>query len=257
MFKKLNFESIEDLIKTFKRNKNIIGIIQCGSRNYLNENINEIGDYDLTVIIDQNISNNIMGLHFFIKKIPVDCMIKTIDQFYKPITNVFDLMHLDGVIIHDTNNEVQKALNYFIEHSNHNRLFDNKLVINKYRYKFTHIKYKLLKRLNKNDLTIKYLFNVGFITFVEFYMITRKIQPGKFKLAFEMMQTNESELFTLVKRYQNTNDEQVMYELIEKIFSYMLKFCNGFWKEDEILFRKNIDSNLEDENKLLEFLFDK
>ncbi|WP_164703977.1 hypothetical protein [Mesoplasma entomophilum] len=57
-------------------------------------------------------------MHFYVNDIPVDCIIKTINQFYLQTNNVFDLMHLNGVIIHDSNNEVNKALDYFIKHNN-------------------------------------------------------------------------------------------------------------------------------------------
>ncbi|AGY41532.1 hypothetical protein mflW37_4650 [Mesoplasma florum W37] len=255
MINKLHFKSLKDLIDNLKQNKNIIGIIQCGSRDCLNEDQNQQGDYDLTIVLNKFITPNITGLHFYVNDIPVDCMIKTIDQFYLQTNNVFDLMHLNGVIIHDTNNEVSKTLDYFIKHNN--KVINNQLLIDKFRYKFTHLKYKLFKRLNTNDLTIKYLFNVSFITFIDFYILTRDIQPGKFNLAFKIMQENDNKLFKLVQEYENTTDEKIMFELIDQIFSYVLQPYNGYWKQDEILFRKDINTKKEDEEMLINYIFNK
>ncbi|WP_198402293.1 hypothetical protein [Mesoplasma florum] len=67
MINKLHFKSLKDLIDNLKQNKNIIGIIQCGSRNYLNQNQNQQGDYDLTIVLNKAITPNITGLHFYVK----------------------------------------------------------------------------------------------------------------------------------------------------------------------------------------------
>ncbi|WP_164919789.1 hypothetical protein [Mesoplasma florum] len=48
-----------------------------------------------------------------------------------------------------------------------------------------------------------------------------------------------------------------MFELIDQIFSYMLEPYNGYWKQDEILFRKDINTKKEDEEMLINYIFNK
>ncbi|WP_164703976.1 hypothetical protein [Mesoplasma entomophilum] len=48
-----------------------------------------------------------------------------------------------------------------------------------------------------------------------------------------------------------------MYELIVQIFSYMLEPYNGYWKHDEILFRKDINIEKQDEEMLIYYIFNK
>ncbi|ATZ19566.1 hypothetical protein MENTO_v1c04610 [Mesoplasma entomophilum] len=66
MINKLHFKNHKDLIDNLKQNKNIIGIIQCKSRDNLNQDHNQQGDYDLTIVLNKLLEWNITGLRFLL-----------------------------------------------------------------------------------------------------------------------------------------------------------------------------------------------
>ena len=98
---KIQFKTIAQFIDTLKNNDKIIGILEYGGRSH--SDMTPGGDYDLTVITRKPISKNISGLHFHIAGIPVDCMIKSVDDVLQSEKD--DVLDF---IFHDNRGDVHK-----------------------------------------------------------------------------------------------------------------------------------------------------
>ena len=108
---KIKFESIEQFIESLKQNNDIVGILEYGGRHY--DDMAKGGDYDLTVITRNPISKSIGGLHFNIAGIPIDCMIKSIDDFMlsEPSSD-FELAHLKSNMLFDRDTPIFRRISW-------------------------------------------------------------------------------------------------------------------------------------------------
>lgn len=221
---RLKFKLIHEYIDELKKNKNVIGIVEYGSRKYLDNDHKKIGDYDLTVILKEHINNKVEGFHFFLNGILVDCMVKTIEDFYskKPLLS-FDLVHLDCRIIFDRNGDVQKAIEY-IKEKWCQKVGINEWYIERYRYKFSHLLFKANSYYLKNEnIAARYILDVAFDTFLNFYTTTNNLQMGKYSLIFNHMMENNHALYEQIIKYQGSVTFEKMYIYMNVIFSILLK----------------------------------
>lgn len=234
----LEFGIINDFIENLKKNENVIGIVEYGSRDYNDNGHKKIGDYDLTVILNCHINNKVNGFHFFINGILIDCMIKIIDDFYiDSPSSPFDLVHLNCSIIFDRNGEVKKAINNIRKQWNNSNVVDESY-IERYRYKFKHLLFKSNSyHLKDEDMVARYMLDVTFDTFVNFYTKTNDIPLGKYSSIFEHLQNENTLLGKFVYNYQKSVEFIDRYKWMNKIITYILSEYGGVWKKNEILFR--------------------
>lgn len=246
------FGIINDFIENLKQNENIIGIVEYGSRHYFDNEHKEIGDYDLTVILKKPINKKVSGFHFFINEILIDCMIKTIDEFYidSPLSP-FDLVHLDCSIVFDRNGEVENALNNIKKQWSNTNVVDE-WYIERYRYKFKHLLFKANSyHLKGEDIAARYMLDVAFDTFVNFYTKTNDIPLGKYSVIFEHLQKKNTILEEYVCNYQKSVEFLDMYKWMNRVINYILSKHGGEWKKNEILFRSKQALS---ENEKIEFM---
>ena len=74
---KMKMQSIEEMLAILKSNPNTLGLVEYGSP-HESDNY-ETGDYDLFVIL-QDRAHDVESLHFYIKTIPVDLNIRSLQE---------------------------------------------------------------------------------------------------------------------------------------------------------------------------------
>jgi len=253
---KRSFDSIESFIEHIKQNENVVGIVEYGGRVYTDMSAG--GDYDLTIIFDQPISKNFIGIHFHIKDIPVDCMLLSREDFMsKAILNEFLLVHLNCKILYDKNDITADLLKRIqITWSIPKELSEFERIL--FRFTFKHILDKLKHRLHDNELYTKYFIYSQFDWFLSCYARIKGWEAGKPKLHLSLIKNQEPSLFNIVSSLYSENCLEVQFELLKQCATYMLDSIGGLWNENEILFHLLPDGkNDEDEqNEILEILFE-
>lgn len=251
------FATFDDFVDSLRKNKIILGVLLCGSNKLKTSKILcNGGDIDLTIITESTICDDIGGIHFYIENTPLDCMIRSIDYFDNPICpNIYDLMHLDSVIIYDRDGRISEAL----EKIKRNWCYKDKLSkreINKIRFRLTHFLNKLNGRVSESihcEIVLDNAFKVALSSYARIH----KLLPGKIKLHLEFMSENDPILYNLFNEFFLEKKIEKRYFLLKDIIEMILEDYGGIWKKNEILFHLNSDNvTEEDEKSILNILFE-
>ena len=248
------FKNIKQFIDMLKKNNDIVGILEYGGRSYTDMTLG--GDYDLTIITRTCLSKAIGGLHFHIAGIPVDCMIKCVDDFMQEEpSSVFELVHLNCTVLFDRDDITNNLLERIKHMWNHNTEMTERDK-NWFRFTFKHIIDKLEYRLYDDVLYSNYFMASSLDWFLECYAKIKKLEIGKPKAHFKYMKDNEPELYAFFVQFYNTVDVDEHFNLLKRCAEYMAKDINGLWKEGEILFHFNMDDVSKSErDTVLSFIF--
>lgn len=248
------FDSIESFIEYLKKNENIIGIVEYGGRTYTDMSIG--GDYDLTVIFDKPISTNFAGVHFYIKDIPIDCMLLSKQDFMSDtVLNEFLLVHLNCKILYDKDNITTGILKRIqTTWSTPTELSDFEKML--FRFTFRHVLDKLKYRLHDNEIYTKYFIYSSVDWFLSCYARIKGSEVGKPKLHLKLIQNHEPKLFHIISNLYSENCLEVQFELLSQCANYMLDAIGGLWNENEILFHLLPDGKNDEheQNRLLKTL---
>ena len=237
---KIKFESIAQFIDTLKRNDKVIGILEYGGRKY--DDMAAGGDYDLTVITRTPISKNIGGLHFHIAGIPVDCMLKSVDDFLQDEpSSEFELAHLNSKILFDRDGTIQKLLQH-INGAWGNCVELSARDIDWFRFTFKHIIDKLEYRLNDDKLYSNYFMSASMDWFIECYAKIKGLEIGKPKQHFQYINKNDPVLYCYLQRFFDTVDVDEHFSLLRLCAEYITKDIGGLWRDDEVIFHLNADN---------------
>ena len=248
------FKRISEFVEHCKSIEGIVGILEYGSRTFQNDSIG--GDYDLTVVFkDKKSFSSIAGIHFYINEIPVDCVIKSIDDFYisKPI-NKFDLVHLSCKILYDPYNLIKKALSQIRITWNHEVILTESKIF-KWRFRLSHIINKLNHRLYEDELYSFYVLNNGVRIALDAYADINHLQLGLPKQHLIHIQENNNLLHSYIEQFYNTNNLCEKFNFIRLIFSIILNDIGGLWEKDEILFHSYSDMIPKEEKELITKIF--
>lgn len=246
------FNSLSEMINHFKNNPKIEGILEYGSKHYL-ETENTSGDYDLTIVTTEKIFFSLTGVHFHVQNIPVDCMIKSLSDFNtdKP-TNKFDYVHLNANILFDRFGRIGEMLKTI----NDKWIIKEDLTereISKYRFRFSHFIDKLKHRICKAEY---YMFCCHTMTIaisqsLECYCRLNNLPLGKPLLYFTHMQQNNKQLYILFKKYYNARLIMNKFKILKSIFEILLSDIGGLWRTNEILYHGNTDNVPENEKEMI------
>lgn len=249
------FKNLEDFVNYLKEKKNLVGILEYGGRKCTDNTVGS--DYDLTLVLKDNSSfPNIYGVHFFINEIPIDCMIRTLNEFYceKPRTK-FDLAHIDAKVLFDRDGELLKAIN-FIKTKWKNRYEINDIVISKYKFMISHAIYKLSNRLLENETYSLIVMNSVIDISVIFYATKHSLIIGKKKDYLDHMKKYNYDLYQLIKSFLSEISVIKKYNLIVEIANIILHEYGGLWKKDEIIFHEEqIIASEEEKKEFVKWLF--
>ena len=216
------------------------------------------GDYDLTIIYDKPISDNVTGVHFHIEEIPIDCMLLSVDDFSAGApSNGFLLVHLNCKILYDRNGITQNILEKIkVNWKIAEHLSDCEK--NTFRFTFQHIIDKLEHRLHEDELYSKYFIFSSFDWFLQCYAKIKKLEIGKPKAHINYIKNNEPELFYTINLLYNTNDLNIQFEMLKKCANYMLLSIGGLWAKNEVLFHIAPEGIIKDDEQetIVKLLFE-
>ena len=77
------FTTLSEMIAHLSHVPGVVGIVEYGGRTHTD--MRPGGDYDLTVIFENPVSDNFTGVYLHVAGIPVDCMLLCLDDFMAPI----------------------------------------------------------------------------------------------------------------------------------------------------------------------------
>jgi len=228
------FTNLAEFIEHVSTLDDIVGIIEYGGR--VHTNMEQGGDYDLTIIFDSPVSDNFNGIHFRVAGIPVDCMLLSVEDFKKPTpADSFYLVHLDGHILYDRTGETAKLLAEIkTKWKQPFVLSDNRKMW--IRFATRHTLDKLENRLFEDELysrwsivmTADYAFNV--------YDNLKHPKIGKPKACFSFMKENDPQLYAYFTHLYQTLDLTEQFDFLKKINHYVADLVGGMWRDDEVLF---------------------
>ena len=101
-------KTIKQMIKRLKDHPAVVGLIEYGGAQHRDKSIP--GDYDLFAVLATP-APEVESLHFHVGGIPVDLNLRTLDEI-RAIDRAkgFDLVLLDGRILHDPSGEVSREI---------------------------------------------------------------------------------------------------------------------------------------------------
>lgn len=252
----MEFASISDFIESLKLNENIVGIVEYGGRQW--NDLSKGGDYDLTVITRNTISEDIGGLHFHIADIPIDCMLKSVSDFLgeKP-SSPFDTVHFNCKILFDREGITEELLNR-IQRTWSNAFDITERDILSYRFVFRHVLDKLRYRLYDDALFTNYSMADAMRYFLQSYEKIKKQEPGKIRDLLKYIKENESELYSILEQYFEASALEDRFHYLELCADYMLKDIGGLWQDGEVLFHlNNAHTSKEEKDKVHNLIFHK
>ena len=244
------FNSLVEMIEHFKNNDMIEGILEYGSKHYYEKDAN--GDYDLTIITTEKVFTSLAGVHFYVQNTPVDCMIKSLSDFYieKP-SNKFDYVHLDADILFDRSGKIAAMLRVI----NEKWKIESELPereISRFRFTLSHVINKLNNRILKEEY---YMFCCHIMASaishsLDCYCRLYNLPFGKPLLYFNHMKENNHKLYSLYQEYYNARALTSKFKLLKSIINILLANIGGIWKEGEVIYHLgNTDSIPEPELK--------
>jgi len=248
------FKDIRQFIESLKKNRDIVGILEYGGR--CCDDMSKGGDYDLTVITRTQISKAIGGVHFHIDGIPVDCMIKSIDDFMRDDpTNRFDLVHLNCKVLFDRGGITHDLLERI------NRLWKKETELSKrdiswIRFTFKHVLDKLEHRLHEDTLYSNHFMSASLDWFLQCYAKIKKLEMGKPKSYLKYIKEYEPELYDNFARFYETVDINKRFGLLKICAEHIAESVGGLWKNGEILFHLNSgESSKSEQDNVLNLIF--
>lgn len=249
---KNNFKNFTEMLEHIKSNEKVIGILEYGGRTYENENIKD-GDYDFSIITTNKLSETIIGLHFYVAGIPVDCALLTIDFFNKEKPSSFDLMYTDCRILFDRFGDVETSINNIKKKWNNNRKF-TEMDISKTRYVLSHRLSKIEHRLD-NEIFSSFIIYQTIQLIIVAYGEINNLPIGKEKFFLQHMQDNNPTLFNLIKECYSESKINNKFLLLKEASIHITKPFGGLWKEDEVIFRNMSDITDETEKNNILSIF--
>lgn len=250
-----SFDRIEDFIEHVKSKDDVIGIVEYGGRSF--DNMYSGGDYDLSIILNKKISTNFNGVHFHIRKIPVDCMILSVEDFEESSPkNPFYLVHLDCKILFDRDNKTKKLLEKIHVNWAPNQLlssFEKHL----FRFSFQHILDKLERRLYDDPLFTRVFIHSSFDWYLECYARINHLKVGQPKAHLEYIRANDMELYKLVNMLYSTVDIEKQFSALKRCAEKIMSPLGGLWKKNELLLHLLPEGEVveEEENRVVNLLF--
>lgn len=250
-----SFIDIKSFIEHLKSKEEIVGIVEYGGRSY--QDMTHGGDFDLTVILDEPISNNLNGVHFHIAGIPIDCMILSKKDFLQdsPISD-FLLVHMNCTILFDRNNIISSLLDRIKDTwKTPKKLSD----FEKHFFRFVgrHSLDKLEHRLLVDTVYSRYMIFSSFDFYLQCYARINNLQIGKPKLYLSHIKETSPELYILIEELYATGDLIRQFEILKKCSIKIIEPIGTIWEDNEVLLHLLPGGFYveKEENDVLELLF--
>ncbi|OPZ83447.1 MAG: hypothetical protein BWY74_04446 [Firmicutes bacterium ADurb.Bin419] len=180
------------------------------------------GDYDLTVIFNEPVSDNVTGIHFSIAGIPIDCMLLSINDFLgETPEDPFLLVHLNCTILYDRDNTTRNLLEGIKQRWSMPAVLSD-CEVNTFRFTFKHILDKLKHRLFHDELYSRYFIFSSMDWFLQCYARIYNLEIGKPKVHLSYIKSNDPELYGMINRMYHTMGLSVQFDLLRECAERML-----------------------------------
>ena len=253
----LDFDTLEAFINHLKLKEDIIGIVQYGSRDYTN--MSPGGDYDLNIIIDEDVETQIAGLHLHINSIPVDCGIISVkDLYYDESPSDFHSLLARSKVLFDRNGLLSKQLIKIKEKWKLNIKPIQEGELSFSRFITQHVVDKFENRLYENEVYTRIFLSENVFTLLETYMKINELDPYNYKNALEIMKNQDNDTYILFEEYVKNHDLNRLLSITKELNSKVFSKYGGSWKKEEVIFHyKNPSDVLSDQDKrnIIELIF--
>ena len=235
MIQSHDFPTLESFISHLKTKKEIVGILQYGSRDY--RNMGPGGDYDMILIVSPEFETEIGGLHFHINQIPVDCgIISQNDLSNDEPPSDFHCLIADATVLYDPTGFLTIRL---LELKPKWQISPKPMPISEIAFE-RFIKQHMIDKFEGreyDDPLYTQVFLSGNIFFLlEVYMKIHQLNPYDFKGALQKMKSDSPETYALFEAFNQTTDLKEKVSITKQINQAVLANIGGPWKENEILF---------------------
>ncbi|RXJ71738.1 hypothetical protein CS022_20025 [Veronia nyctiphanis] len=231
----LSFPTLSALIAHLKNISDVLGIFEYGGRSH--EDMLLGGDYDLTLVTESSVSDNVNGIHFHVQGIPVDCMMVTLDELSteKPAHSLL-LAHMDARILHDPFGK--------LEHAQKNMQSCWKKTapvtdsdINFYRFVLKHNIDKLEHRLTDDLVFSRYTIHLNSQFLLSIYEKLNELEPGHPRKVIAHMAEHEPTFYALYDELLAESELSRQYDLLSEAAERLMRHHGGLWKDEEVLFQ--------------------
>ncbi len=230
---KRKFEGLQHLTAILRNNPIVQGLVRYGGRTVDDEGPG--GDFDLFVIVEKRPAQ-VESLHFYVRSIPVDLNIRTLQDLQRawPLTEM-DFALLDGELLYDKERRVKPLLQEAARAwspvlgslSPHERNFE--------RFSKTHVLDKVRHRLHSEPTMCHYLMhsNVHWLL-TSYFQIRGRLFPGDGP-ALRVWQRQEPEMYALLQTFYESPGLTEQLRCMETLTDMVLEPIGGLWKTDEVL----------------------
>jgi len=233
-FEKVPFSTTGEFIEHVKAKKEIIGVVEYGSRKC--DDMTLGGDYDISIILENSASSNFNGIHFYIGGIPVDCMILTLAELEtKSPSSSMLLAHVKCKILYDKNGKVKEAIrNISDTWKSISNIEDWEISF--YRFFFKHTLDKIENRLFMDELFSRYSISLAATIIIEAYERLNHLEPGKPRNVFNAIRENDEYLFKEIGKIFENSELKTQFSALKNATNHILLDYGGNWQDNEQLF---------------------
>ena len=227
-------QSIEHMIAVLTDNPEVLGLLEYGSSSVGDARM--LGDYDLLVFMNHK-APQVESLHFYVRGVPVDLNIRTLDEIRKmPRATGFDQVLLEGRIIHDPSGSLAQEMQRLRERQQQAPLEktpDETFAITRHGAK--HIFDKVRGRLDSDPTLCAFLLHQNVYWLIRNCFSVRNMEFKGEPYTLEFLQQHEPETYRLIERFYTAGNLQQQLELALSIAEAVLAPVGGMWRDDEVL----------------------
>ena len=220
---------VDELIERLKRNGQVVGLMEFGSRNAQSTG----GDYDLLAVLGDNPSG-VRSLHFWCSHLPVDLNLRTVAEMRQvEQLSHFDQTMLDGRPLFDKTGQLAEILDVWRAWSQaENRWAISADKLARIRHWHRHV---LDKVRDRPEPLARYLLGVNLGALAENYFRVRQLPYRGPKASWEWLGEHEPVIRGLFERAATGTSSDELIEVSERLTDLVLEPVGGAWRAGEVL----------------------
>ncbi|MEO0468908.1 MAG: hypothetical protein AAF206_04745, partial [Bacteroidota bacterium] len=252
-----DFSSIEAFVLHLQQKPEILGILQYGRRDY--RDMGAGGDFDLNVIVKDDIQSPLVGLHFHIQDIPVDCgIMRMADLREDHVPSDYHTVLTQSEILYDETGEIGARMAHIRQHWQLTPAHMQEGEIAFERFIRQHIVDKFQGRAHEDPVYAQLFLSGNVFYLLEAWMKIAQWNPYDFRGALLQMKQQQPETYQLFARFLESQDLDEKITLTEKLNQAVLAKIGGPWQKGEVVFHYGAEQGEVDEAEkdfLLDLIF--
>lgn len=227
-------QSIKEMLAILKSTPNTLGLVEYGSP-HKSDNY-ETGDYDLLLILQDKVYD-VESLHFYIKTIPVDLNVRSLQEIQDlEFPKGFETFLLEGRIIYDPTKKVSQELQKLKERQKTcypKKFSEHSIAFARHGHK--HVLNKIKGRLDTLPLLCRFLLNTNIYWLVETYFNIRNLPFRGEKHALNYLKESDPDIYQGIEDFYASTSLQQQVEISKRLTKLILEPVGGQWRDDEVL----------------------